>query len=180
MSQAPSQLLPSPAKANVKGKLVPKKSKLALRALGLGSSSSANVNASSVGKEKGRDLSDVVRRVGASATASSSGREIWVECTEEDVSVAVEEEAASLVILKKGRKKERAALGDVGWGTNGAGSGDRNPEKAGTKEKEKERGGAKEKWWTLGLGKGKNMKENAISERSKCESSSVLSSCSQD
>lgn len=172
LPQAPTQLLQSPAKANIKGKLVPKKSKLALRALGLGGpSTSANVNNASVGRERGRDLSDVVRRVGASASVSSSGREIWVERTEEDVSIAVEE-TASLVILKKGKKKERAALGDLGWGANGVGGGDRNLEKENTKEKErdKESGrGTKDKWWTLALGRGKNLKENANPERAKCQ-----------
>lgn len=89
-------------------RLVPKKSKLSLLSAG----------AKSLGKDKSKskskadDFSDVVRRVGAQhGSARSGGFEIYVDHCD-DV------EDASIVVVKK--KKSRAALDNVKWGSGGA------------------------------------------------------------
>ncbi|KAF8867965.1 hypothetical protein CPB84DRAFT_1810241 [Gymnopilus junonius] len=156
-------------------KLVPKKSKLSI--LGLGSSSSSSRRED---RDKGRDFSDVVRRVGASDQVASSsmsmnlkgGFEIYVDPT-------VDPDIGEIVMIKK--KKSRAALDGVRWGASGSNSGalqevqmNANLPKAKDgllKPKTEEKETAKEKWWTLGRGRKdskedkKKDKENKISHK---------------
>ncbi|PPQ91217.1 hypothetical protein CVT25_001175 [Psilocybe cyanescens] len=168
-------------------KLVPKKSKLSILGMGLGS------NRDRKSEERAKDLSDVVRRVGLSesglvndasctyayATGGKGGFEIYVDPSHVDPDIG------EIVLVKK--KKSRVALDGVGWGASAGGAmGDvTNVVKVGkegavlkegqgkeglgqakgkTEEKEKE------KWWTtIGRGrkdsKDKKEKENKISHK---------------
>ncbi|KAH7884200.1 hypothetical protein F5I97DRAFT_1671717 [Phlebopus sp. FC_14] len=132
-------------------RLVPKKSKLGL----LGTSSSL-VNKERE-RDRGQDLSDVVRRIGGSVK-NGSGFEIYVDPTDDP-------EMGEIVVVKK--KKSRAALDGLGWGTLG----EVTNVPSVTKTKEKEKGGKKEKdgllkvkvdenqkWWSIGRGR-KDSKE---------------------
>lgn len=84
-------------------RLVPKKSKLGL--LGVGKEKE---------KERTRDFSDLVRRVGGDGSASASlkgGFEIYVDPTEDP-------DFGEIVVVKK--KKSRAGLDGMRWGSGGA------------------------------------------------------------
>ncbi|KAJ3912172.1 hypothetical protein F5877DRAFT_85099 [Lentinula edodes] len=119
----PSPLAPK-TDAEPRKRLVPKKSKLGL--LGGGSEDRQ--------KDRGKDLSDVVRRVGGGSTSQRAGGfEIYVDPTDPEI--------GEIVMIKK--KKSRAGLDGLRWGSGGV-----------TKVKAEE----KEKWWTLGRGR-KDSKE---------------------
>lgn len=135
-------------------------------------------------KEKGKDFSDVVRRVGgASLSASTSQRgggfEIYID-------PAVDDEIGEVVMVKK--KKSRVALDGMRWGS-GALSEVTNvpavtPKEAPTLLKVKAE--EKEKWWSIGRGrkdskeKTKEVKEakeaprDKSKSRAKCEFSMLL------
>ncbi|KAH9487444.1 hypothetical protein JR316_0001520 [Psilocybe cubensis] len=172
------------ADAGVKRKLVPKKSKLSILGMGLGS------NRDRKSEERAKDLSDVVRRVGLSdsgvlndasfsySTGGKGGFEIYVDPSHVDPDIG------EIVLVKK--KKSRVALDGVRWGASSSGgvggamgevtnvpkvskeaakeAGRDAKEKAKAEEKEKE------KWWTtIGRGrkdsKDKKEKENKISHK---------------
>lgn len=126
-------------------RLVPKKSKLGLLVGGKRSKMPEN-----------NDLSDVVRRVGVSAGTASvakSGFEIYVDPT-------AQSEVGEVLMVKK--KKSRAALSGLKWGTlaevtNSAPS--RNSTNAVRLKSED-----KEKWWSIGRGR-KDSKDMKIAEK---------------
>ena len=145
-------------------RLVPKKSKLNILNMGRDKE-----------KNRGKDLSDVVRRVGADSYSARGGFEIFVDPTDDP-------DIGEIVMVKK--KKSRLALDGMAWGALGEVT---NVPKVPPKEPApllKVKNEEKEKWWTLGRGrkdskeKTKESKENKMS--SKRESSSMnpcLSQC---
>ncbi|KAL4064764.1 hypothetical protein V8B97DRAFT_2010772 [Scleroderma yunnanense] len=148
---SPAPLAPKLAagKEPARKRLVPKKSKLGL----LGSSTR---------EEREQDLSDVVRRVGGSI-ASNGGFEIYVDPADDP-------EIGEILLVKK--KKSRAALNGMSWGTLGEVTNvppaTKPKEKSGKKEKEgllKVRGDENQKWWSIGRGRkdSKGEKERAKS-----------------
>ncbi|KAA1479222.1 hypothetical protein DENSPDRAFT_830309 [Dentipellis sp. KUC8613] len=147
-----SPLAPKPARTDenaapsTRRRLVPKRSKLGL----LG------------GRSKDKDMSDVVRRVGGNAASSGRGGfEIYVD-------PAQDPDLGEVLLVKK--KKSRAGLGGVGWGTLG----ERTNVPAAPKEKEKEgKEGLKiktdeaQKWWTIGRGRKDSKEKKDKGKRSK-------------
>ncbi|RDB27260.1 hypothetical protein Hypma_004359 [Hypsizygus marmoreus] len=140
----PTPLAPKPDSPAIRKRLVPKKSKLSMLGVGAGRE-----------KVKGKDLSDVVRRVGGtSLTASASARggfEIYVDPT-------VDDEIGEIVMVKK--KKSRVALDGMRWGALGEVT--NVPAVTAPKEvpallKVK---GEENKWWSIGRGR-KDSKEKA-------------------
>ena len=134
-------------KGSAKRRLVPKKSKLSLL-----------VGGSTNGKTKDRankDLSDVVRRVGGSASTSRGGFEIYVDPTNDP-------EIGEILMVKK--KKSRAALDGMKWGPLGevtnvpSAPKENGKPSAGNLLKVKTE--EKEKWWSIGRGR-KDSKEKA-------------------
>ena len=144
-------------------RLVPKKSKLNILNMGRDKE-----------KNRGKDLSDVVRRVGADSYSARGGFEIFVDPTDDP-------DIGEIVMVKK--KKSRLALDGMAWGALGEVT---NVPKVPPKEPApllKVKNEEKEKWWTLGRGrkdskeKTKESKENKMS--SKRESSSMIPCLSQ-
>ncbi|KAI5117598.1 hypothetical protein M0805_006712 [Coniferiporia weirii] len=137
-------LAPKP-QADTRKRLVPKKSKLSLL---VGSKRG----------EKGKDLSDVARRVGMPSASTGRSFDIYVDPADDP-------DIGEIVVLKK--KKSRAGLDDLRWGElNGvtnAGTGTEVetvmtkpvPEPALLRTKNNDE---KEKWWTIGRGR-KDSKE---------------------
>ncbi|KAF5393347.1 hypothetical protein D9757_000790 [Collybiopsis confluens] len=137
--------VPSPIAPKVnpssRKRLVPKKSKLSL----LGGNKDKQ-------KERGQDLSDVVRRVGGGSTSRRGGGfEIYVDPTDPEI--------GEIVMVKK--KKSRAGLDGLRWGSGGGALGEitnippvPQPVTSVTKAKTEE----KDKWWTIGRGR-KDSKE---------------------
>ena len=135
-------------------RLVPKKSKLSL----LAASTKALGKDKAKSKGKADDFSDVVRRVGAPSSGGNGGFEIYV-----DHSI---EEENSLIVVKK--KKSRAALDNVGWGSGVLGE-RTNTSNAGTSAPGKENKGSirmlkipskadenqNSKWWNVSIGRGR-------------------------
>ncbi|KAF9457373.1 hypothetical protein BDZ94DRAFT_1175700 [Collybia nuda] len=158
----PTPLAPKSDSPATRKRLVPKKSKLSMLGVGTGKE-----------KDKGKDLSDVVRRVGgASLSASASHRggafEIYVD-------PAADEEVTEIVMVK--RKKSRAALDGMRWGS-GALSEVTNvpavtPKEAPALLKVKAEGEGK--WWSIGRGrkdskeKTKEAKNEDFKSRAKCK-----------
>ena len=133
-------------------RLVPKKSKLGLLVGGKRSKMPEN-----------NDLSDVVRRVGVSAgtaTVAKSGFEIYVDPT-------AQSDVGEVLMVKK--KKSRAALSGLKWGTlaevtNSAPS--RNPTQAAKLKSED-----KEKWWSIGRGRKESKDTNVVEKENPCMNS---------
>jgi len=138
-------------------KLIPKKSKLSI--LGMGSRDKE--------KDRAKDFSDVVRRIGAPASASGRGGfEIYVDPT-------FDPDIGEIVMVKK--KKSRVALDGMNWGTLGETTNvpknlpqqEIQTQPAKTKENpallkvkvEEER-----KWWTIGRGR-KDSKEKSSKDK---------------
>ncbi|PBK61490.1 hypothetical protein ARMSODRAFT_1025623 [Armillaria solidipes] len=145
---SPSALAPRPTEVTPRKRLVPKKSKLGL--LGAGGAVKE--------REKTRDFSDVVRRVGGDASSTRGGFEIYVDPTEDP-------DIGEIVLVK--RKKSRAALDGMRWGGGPMAEVTNVPSaKTKTKEKEKEEG-AKEKWWAIGRGRKDSKEKDKAKERSK-------------
>ncbi|THH10678.1 hypothetical protein EW146_g8298, partial [Bondarzewia mesenterica] len=126
-----SPLAPKAEEQAPRKRLVPKKSKLGL----LGVSSN-----------KTKDMSDVVRRVGGSASTSRGGFEIYVDPQNDP-------DIGDMVMVKK--KKSRAALNGLKWGPLGEVT---NVPSA-PKEKESGKGNLlklkseeKDKWWSIRRG----------------------------
>ncbi|KZP22137.1 hypothetical protein FIBSPDRAFT_890704 [Athelia psychrophila] len=147
----PSPIAPKPESR--KRAVVPKKSKLGL----LGSSREKPRASSSSRKD---DFSDVARRVGASATG---GFDIYVD-------QAADAELGSLLLVKK--KKSRAALDGMKWGTLGETTNVPQAQKAG---KAKDKGllkvktDEKDKWWSIGRGR-RDSKEKVAKENARAKS----------
>jgi hypothetical protein len=128
---SPTPLAPKEDTQVPRKRLVPKKSKLGLLISGKRSKTPENA-----------DLSDVVRRVGGSTTTASvakSGFEIYVDPT-------AQSEAGEVLMVKK--KKSRAALSGLKWGTladvtNSAPSKDLT-------QTVRLKNEDKEKWWSIG------------------------------
>jgi serine/arginine repetitive matrix protein 2 len=125
-------LAPKEDKQAPRRRLVPKKSKLGLLVTGKRYKTPEN-----------NDFSDVVRRVGGSnATASmaKSGFEIYVDPT-------AQSEVGEVLMVKK--KKSRAALSGLKWGTLAeVTNSSKDPIQAvGLKSEDKE------KWWSIGRGR---------------------------
>ena len=140
-------------------RLVPKKSKLNILNMGRDKE-----------KNRGKDLSDIARRVGADSF-SSGGFEIFVDPTDDP-------DIGEIVMVKK--KKSRLALDGMAWGALGEVT---NVPKVPPKEPAplpKAKNEEKERWWTLGRGrkdskeKTKENKENKMSSKRK---SSPMNSC---
>ena len=161
----PSPLAPK-SDSSPRKRLVPKKSRLSML-------SSALVRE----KERGKDLSDVVRRVGVPSSASTRGFDIYVDPSIEDNSVG------DIVVVKK--KKSRGALDGMKWGALGevtnvpAVSALKEPQPAALL---KVKGDDSQKWWSIGRGrkdskeKSKEGKENVdkTKGRAKCKFFRVL------
>ncbi|GLB36845.1 hypothetical protein LshimejAT787_0311320 [Lyophyllum shimeji] len=147
----PTPLAPKTDSTGTRKRLVPKKSKLSM--LGVGSGRE---------KERRRDFSDVVRRVGGSSMAGSAsargGFEIYVDPT-------VDDEIGEIVVVKK--KKSRVALDGMRWGALGEVT--NVPPVTAPKEAPgllKVKSGEKEKWWSIGRGR-KDSKEKTKEARDK-------------
>ncbi len=157
-------LAPKPPGEVRKKVVVPKKSKMGLLSVG------------SKRQEKGKDLSDVKRRVGVSPSSSSRSFDIYIDPTDDP-------DIGEVVFVQK--KKSRAgldgifkgALGDVTNTNEEKGKAElkaEKPEKTSKSNsgtlKVKEKREEKEKWWTLGRSrrdsKGK-AKEKASEEKEK-------------
>ncbi|KAJ3972631.1 hypothetical protein EV361DRAFT_970780 [Lentinula raphanica] len=149
----PSPLAPK-ADAEPRRGLVPKKSKLGL----LGGNKDRQ-------KDRGKDLSDVVRRVGGGSTSRRAGGfEIYVDPTDPEI--------GEIVMVKK--KKSRPALDGLRWGSGGGALGEitnvpsvPQPVTAITKVKAEEK--EKEKWWTLGRGRKDSKEKEKEKAREKSE-----------
>ncbi|KAG6330873.1 hypothetical protein ID866_8216 [Astraeus odoratus] len=131
----PTPLAPkaTPNEESSRKRLVPKKSKLGL----LGSTK----------VERDHDLSDVVRRVGGSVQ-SANGFEIYVDPTDDP-------EIGEILLVKK--KKSRAALNGMDWGTLGEVTNVppvTKPKEKGTKKEKdgllKVKVDENQKWWSIG------------------------------
>lgn len=140
---------PSPRK-----RLVPKKSKLGL----LGGNKDKQ-------KERAKDLSDVVRRVGGSTSRGGSGFEIYVDPTDPEI--------GEIVMVKK--KKSRGGLDGLRWGSGGSALEEitnvpsvPQPVTAITKVKAEE----KDKWWTLGRGRKDSKEKDKVKEKEKAREKS--------
>jgi serine/arginine repetitive matrix protein 2 len=143
-----------------KRRLVPKKSKLSLL---------ANVGTK---KDKGKDLSDVVRRVGADVSVNGSasargGFEIYVDPTDDP-------DMGEIVMIK--RQKSRGAINGMRWGSGGALGEVTNVPKA-PKDKENKPPAAVEKlkpgdsgsqkWWSIGRGRKDSKEKGSETEKEK-------------
>ncbi|KAI0051553.1 hypothetical protein FA95DRAFT_1580533 [Auriscalpium vulgare] len=133
-----SPLAPKPEEPSARRRLVPKKSKLSL----LVGSKSAKAN--------NKDLSDVVRRVGGTASAGRSGFEIYVDPTDDP-------ELGEILMVKK--KKSRAALDGLKWGPLGETT-NIPPAASSSNPLLKVKSEEKDKWWSIGRGR-KDSKEKA-------------------
>ncbi|KAK7047178.1 hypothetical protein VNI00_006844 [Paramarasmius palmivorus] len=133
-------------------KLVPKKSKLGL----LGSSGNKDKD-----KERGKDLSDVIRRVGGSSSARR-GFDIYVDPTDDP-------EMEEIIMIKK--KKSRAGLDGLRWGSGGPLEEVTNipsaPQPVTNATKVKSEG--KEKWWTIGRGRKDSKEKEKEKEKEKAK-----------
>ncbi|KAI0309656.1 hypothetical protein OF83DRAFT_1179371 [Amylostereum chailletii] len=125
-----SPLSPKPEDEPIRKKLVPKKSKL-----GILGSSSGKV------KERGKDLSDIVRRAGG-ASSSKGGFEIYVDPTNDP-------DLGEIVMVKK--KKSRVALSTMQWGNTLEEV--TNVQPAPKSATLKPKGEDKDKWWSIGRGR---------------------------
>lgn len=141
-------ILAPKAQAETRKRLVPKKSKLSLLSVG------------SKRGDKGKDLSDVARRVGVSSASTGRSFDIYVDPTDDP-------DIGEIVVVKK--KKSRAGLDGLRWGALGDVTNtvkEVEAEKPKSKPKEKKRPATslkvktdeKEKWWTIGRGR-KDSKE---------------------
>ncbi|KAH7905000.1 hypothetical protein BJ138DRAFT_1118875, partial [Hygrophoropsis aurantiaca] len=140
---SPAPLAPKTGVEGARKRLVPKKSKLGLL-----------VNT----KERGQDFSDVMRRVGASSTGNNGSFEIYVDPTNDP-------DIGEILMVKK--KKSRAGLDGMRWGTLGEVTNVPTVTKKEKKESSKENAkdgllkvkvDEKEKWWSIGRGR-KDSKE---------------------
>lgn len=129
-------------------------------------------------EKKSNDFSDVVRRIGATDSLRRGGFEIYVDPTDDpDIGgtalfvskLRIELKHSTIEILMVRKKKSRAALDEVGWG-----SGSNLDEKTNAaKEKEnlalKPKLDEKEKWWSIGRGRkdSKEKKDKGEREHSK-------------
>ncbi|KAF5376919.1 hypothetical protein D9615_007315 [Tricholomella constricta] len=142
----PSPLAPKADSPATRKRLVPKKSKLSILGVGAGRE-----------KERGKDFSDVVRRVGGS-TSTRGGFEIYVDPT-------IDDEIGEIVMVKK--KKSRVALDGMRWGALGEVT--NVPAVTAPKEAPallKVKGEEKDKWWSIGRGR-KDSKEKTKAPREK-------------
>lgn len=146
-------LAPKPP-GETRKKVVPKKSKMGLLSVG------------SKKQEKGKDLSDVKRRVGVSSSSTSRSFDIYVDPTDDP-------DIGEVVFVQK--KKSRAALDNIFKGALGDVT-NTNEEKVKPEPKVekiektsksvsgtlkvKEKREEKEKWWTIGRSR-KDSKEKA-------------------
>jgi hypothetical protein len=157
-------------------RLVPKKSKLGL------------LGAVKGNKERSQtDFSDVVRRIGGTASAGQGGYEIYVDHTEDP-------DLEEIVLVK--RKKSRLGLDAVAWGPGEGNTGNALKPKASgnglkpksstnilkpkSKDKEnsvrakpveyllKPKADENQKWWSIGRGR-KDSKEQKEPHRGKCK-----------
>ncbi|ESK93500.1 hypothetical protein Moror_1670 [Moniliophthora roreri MCA 2997] len=147
----PSPLAPRSENEPPRRKLVPKKSKLGL----LGSSGNKDKD-----KERGKDLSDVIRRVGGSSSARR-GFDIYVDPTDDP-------EMGEIIMVKK--KKSRAGLDGLRWGSDGSPLEEVTnipsaaPPVTNTTKVKSE---GKEKWWTIGRGRKDSKEKEKQKEKEK-------------
>ncbi|KAJ8520630.1 hypothetical protein ONZ45_g2582 [Pleurotus djamor] len=178
---APTSILPTASFASLKPKastsslnptskrrLVPKKSKLSILGIGSNNNSAQSGSTATVipgqPSDRDKDLSDVLRRVGANggSTKGKSGIEIYVDPTEDP-------EFGELVVVRK--KKSRVGLDDVSWGGESNG-GMPLREKSNTIQTTtigKAQEGGKDKWWSIGRGR-KESKEGKVQTKPKVKS----------
>ncbi|KAK0448447.1 uncharacterized protein EV420DRAFT_843673 [Desarmillaria tabescens] len=143
---SPSALAPRLKEPTPRKRLVPKKSKLSMLGVGGGGIKE---------REKTRDFSDVVRRVGGDTASATRGFEIYVDPTEDP-------DIGEIVLVKK--KKSRAALDGMRWGGGPMAEVTNVPSTKMKKEKEE---GGKEKWWAIGRGRKDSREKGKGKERSK-------------
>ena len=128
-------------------RLVPKKSKLSILTMGRDKE-----------KNRGKDLSDVARRVGADSFSVKNGFEIYVDPTDDP-------DIGEIVMVKK--KKSRVALDGMAWGALGETTNvPKVPPKKEAALLPKAKNDEKEKWWTIGRGR-KDSKEKAKEKENK-------------
>jgi serine/arginine repetitive matrix protein 2 len=131
-------------------RLVPKKSKLSILSMGRDKE-----------KNRGKDLSDVIRRVGVDSFAAREGFDIYVDPTDDP-------DIGEIVMVKK--KKSRLALNDMAWGPLGEVTNVPKVPPKDTAPVTKVKNEEKEKWWTLGRGRKdskEKTKENKLSSKRK-------------
>ncbi|KAF8269417.1 hypothetical protein EI94DRAFT_1725227 [Lactarius quietus] len=153
-SQSPSlspsiPLAPKQDRQAPRRRLVPKKSKLGLLVSGKGSKTNGK-----------HDLSDVVRRVGGSASTASvgkSGFEIYVEPVPQS-QIGVDE----VLMVKK--KKSRASLSALKWGALGEVT--NTVQSKDTTQTVRLKNEDKEKWWTIGRGRKDSKDKRVIVDKS--------------
>ena len=139
-------------------RLVPKKSKISILSMGRDKE-----------KDRGKDLSDVVRRVGGDSLSARGGFEIFVDPT-------MDPDIGEIVMVKK--KKSRRALDGMTWGDafNEVTKVPKLPPKE-TAPLQKVKNEEKEKWWTLGRGRKdskEKSKENKLSSKRKLLSCNIV------
>ncbi|KAG5650532.1 hypothetical protein H0H81_011921 [Sphagnurus paluster] len=142
----PTPLAPKTENNATRKRLVPKKSKLSM------------LSGAGREKERGKDLSDVVRRVGVGSSTARGGFDIYVDPT-------VDEDIGEIVMVKK--KKSRVALDGMRWGALGEVT--NVPAVSAPKEAPgllKVKSEEKEKWWSIGRGR-KDSKEKTKETREK-------------
>ncbi|KAI0064426.1 hypothetical protein BV25DRAFT_322323 [Artomyces pyxidatus] len=142
-----SPLAPKQEEPAARKRLVPKKSKLGLL---VGSKSSKTQS-----QERGKDLSDVVRRVGGTASAGRGGFEIYVDPTHDP-------ELGEILMVKK--KKSRAALDGLRWGPLGEVT---NVPSGSSSTLLKPKAEEKEKWWSIGKGRKDSKDKTKAAARAK-------------
>ena len=122
-------------------------------------------------KNRGQDLSDVVRRVGVDSFCAKNGFQIYVDPTDDP-------DIGEIVMVKK--KKSRLALDGMAWGALGEVT---NVPKVSPKEAaplSKVKNEEIEKWWTLGRGRKdskEKTKENKNNKMSSKRKSSPMFPC---
>ena len=156
-ASVPVPLAPKPD-VEPRKRLVPKKSKLAILTIGRDKD-----------KDRAKDLSDVVRRVGVDSSSARGGFEIFVDPT-------IDPDIGEIVMVKK--KKSRAALDGLTWGALDEVT---NVPKVPPKDPaplQKVKNEEKDKWWTLGRGRKENKaKENKESKMSAKRMLNLLNIC---
>ncbi|KAH9003289.1 hypothetical protein EDB86DRAFT_2846246 [Lactarius hatsudake] len=156
-SSPPAPLAPKQDTQAPRRRLVPKKSRLGLLVSGKGSKTNGK-----------HDLSDVVRRVGGSATTASVGKagfEIYVD------PIPQPHDGTDEVLMVK-KKKSRASLSALKWGalgevTNSAQTRD-------TTQTVRLKNEDKEKWWTIGRGRKDSKDKRAVEKDARMNAAGTL------
>ncbi|KAG5732016.1 hypothetical protein E4T56_gene18279 [Termitomyces sp. T112] len=156
---APSAIAPKPDQPVPRKRLVPKKSKLSLLTV---RSDRERDHEQERDKERGKDLSDVVRRIGADREMRRARGTAPFEIYVDPRPMIDDEDISEIVVVRK--RKSRAGLDGVRWGSvdqGGSGTLGEVTNVPRVKEKERVREKVKSeesKWWSLARGR-KDSKE---------------------